>query len=204
MNSLFLTVTDSYYLVDEPYTLMTMRLKQKYNDEIASKLKAEFNLENVMAIPRLEKVVINVGLGEAKDNKALLEKVEQNITALAGQKVVITRAKGAISGFKISKGDPIGVMVTLRGDRMYAFLDKLINIVLPKVRDFRGLPANAFDLKGNYNLGLREQAIFPEVTFQGSGADRARGMQIVIVTSSQTKEQGKRLLELLGMPFKEN
>lgn len=177
------------------------RLKDKYNQEVLPKLKEEFGIKNTLATPRLEKIIINVGVGDAKDKKEILDQIFENISALSGQKPVVTRAKHAISGFKLSAGQPVGIVATLRGDRMYEFLDKLISIVLPKVRDFRGVPANAFDGQGNYNLGLREQTIFPEVVYR-RGSDRARGMQISVVTTAGSKEQGKRLLELLGMPFR--
>lgn len=178
------------------------RLKDKYQAEVISKLKEELGVKNVMAIPVLKKVVINVGVGEAKDNQAILDKVVENITALSGQKPVIRRAKGSISGFKLAKGQPVGVMVTLRGERMYQFLDKLFTIVLPKVRDFRGVSDKAFDRQGNFTLGLAEQTIFPEVSFQSAASgSKIKGLEISIISTSKSKEEGKRLLELLGMPF---
>lgn len=176
------------------------QIKQKYQEEVNGKLKEEFGILNLMAIPRLNKIVINMGIGEAKDNEGILEKAKVNLVAIAGQRPVVTKAKKSISAFKLTKNAPIGLMVTLRGDKMYAFFDKLVNIVLPKVRDFRGVPDTAFDGQGNYNLGLREQLIFPEVDYKN--IDRARGLQITVNTTAQNKEQGKRLLELLGMPFK--
>jgi large subunit ribosomal protein L5 len=175
------------------------RLKQRYQEEIAKTLKDELQVKNAMALPKVTKIVINMGIGEAKDNEGILEKAKINIEALAGQKPVVTRAKKSISSFKLVAGNPIGLMVTLRGDKMYAFLDKLISIVLPKVRDFRGVPLASFDKSGNYNLGLREQIIFPEVDYKN--IDKPRGMQITITTTAKNKEEGKRLLELLGMPF---
>ena len=175
------------------------RLKEKYMNELRQKLQQELGLNNMLAVPRVEKIVISMGLGEAKDNSGVLDKVRVYLSALAGQTPVVTHAKKSIASFKVSKGQPIGMMVTLRGDRMYAFLDKLINIVLPKVRDFRGVSDKSFDGQGNFNLGLREQILFPEVDYKT--IDRLRGLQITINTSARNKEQGKKLLELLGMPF---
>lgn len=179
------------------------RLKDKYKDEIAPKLGEELQIKDAIAVPALKKIAINVGVGEAKDNQAVLDKVVENIAALSGQKPVIRRAKQSISGFKLSKGQPVGVTVTLRGERMYQFLDKLIHIVLPKVRDFRGVADKSFDNQGNFTLGLSEQAIFPEVAFQATAVgSKMRGLEISIITTAKKKEEGKRLLELLGMPFK--
>lgn len=179
------------------------RLKDKYTDEIKPQLKDEFGFKNDLAVPKLEKVVLNVGIGDAKDNRDILEKTVENLTALAGQKPLVTRAKKSISNFKLAKGQAVGVRVTLRQNRMYEFLDKLFGIVLPKVRDFRGVPTDSFDSRGNFTLGLREQAIFPEVSFQGGAiSGRIRGLEISIITTAHDKERGKRLLELLGMPFK--
>lgn len=178
------------------------RLKDKYKLEIMPKLKEEFKIKNDLAVPRLQKVVINVGLGEAKDNRDLLDKTVENLTALSGQKPVVTKAKKSISNFKLSQGQSIGARITLRQDRMFEFLDKFFTIVLPKVRDFRGIPTNSFDNQGNFTLGLKEQAIFPEVSYQGGASSKMRGLEISIVSTCQNKEQGKRLLELLGMPFK--
>ncbi len=175
------------------------RFKQKYSEEVQKTLKGDFKIANNHAVPKINKIVINIGIGEAKDNEGILEKAKINLLALAGQKPVVTRAKKSISSFKLVQGAPIGLMVTLRAERMYAFLDKLINIVLPKVRDFRGVSDNAFDKQGNFNLGLREQIIFPEVDYKN--IDKTRGLQITINTSSKNKEEGKRLLELFGMPF---
>jgi large subunit ribosomal protein L5 len=177
-------------------------LKQKYNTDILPKLKEEFGVKNVMAIPRLKKVVINMGVGEAKDNHAIIDKVVLNLTAMSGQKPVVTKAKMSISNFKLAKGQPIGAMVTLRGDRMYDFVEKMITVVLPKVRDFRGVSNKAFDGQGNYTLGLKEQVIFPEVDYKN--VDKLRGLEICIVTTAKTREQGYRLLELMGMPFAKN
>jgi len=178
------------------------RLKDKYLNEVKPKLIEELELKNKLSAPKLEKVVIIIGLGEAKDNQSILEKVSTYLGALSGQKPMITRAKKSIATFKLSAGQPIGMMVTLRGEKMYIFLDKLFNIVLPKVRDFRGVPTDSFDSKGNYNLGLREQTIFPEVDYKT--VDKTRGMAITIVTSAKNADQGRKLLEYLGMPFKKN
>lgn len=179
------------------------RLKDKYINEVMPKIKDEFGIENKMAIPKLEKIVINVGAGDAKDNAAIADKIRDNLTALSGQKPKITQAKKSISGFKLSQGQTVGMMVTLRGDRMYEFFDKLVTIVLPKVRDFRGVPDTSFDNQGNFNLGLREQTIFPEVGFQTAGSEgKLRGLEITVVTTAKNREQGKKLLELLGMPFR--
>ncbi len=175
------------------------RLKQKYTDEVKKTLQDEFTIKNIMSVPKLNKVVVNIGVAEAKDSDSVLEKSLANLTSVSGQKPVVTKAKKSIAAFKLTEGQSIGMKVTLRGERMYAFLDKLINIVLPKVRDFRGVPNNSFDSQGNYNLGLREQTIFPEVDYKN--VDRIRGLQITINTSAKDNEQGRRLLELLGMPF---
>lgn len=183
--------------------IIMARLKEKYQTEALPKLKEEFGIKNDLAAPRIKKVVLNVGVGEAKDNAQVLEKVKENLQALSGQRPVVVKAKKSIAGFKLGKGQPIGMMVTLRDDRMYEFLDKFMNIVLPKVRDFRGVSDTSFDKQGNFTIGLKEQAIFPEVVFQsGQSAMRAKGLEISIVTGAKNKEQGKRLLDLLGMPFK--
>lgn len=179
------------------------RLHDKYKKEVMPKLQKELSVKNILAIPRLTKIVLNIGLGDAKENQGALDKAVGNLGMLAGQKPVITRAKKSISTFKLSKGQPIGAMATLRAERMYEFLDKLINVVLPKVRDFRGLSDGGFDNQGNFTLGLPEQSIFPEISYQGSG-ERARGLEVSIVTTAQSKEQGRKLLDLLGMPFKKN
>lgn len=176
------------------------RLKQKYTTEIISKLQRILNFKNKLAAPGLEKIVISMGIGEAKDNKDVLDKVRVYLTALAGQRAVVTHAKKSIASFKLSKGQPIGMMVTLRGDKMYAFLDKLINIVLPKVRDFKGISQNSFDSHGNLNIGIKEQIIFPEVDYKS--IEKVRGLAITITTTAKNREGGKKLLELLGAPFK--
>ncbi|RJP46058.1 MAG: 50S ribosomal protein L5 [Armatimonadetes bacterium] len=181
------------------------RLKDKYLNEMVPKMQEEFGIKNVLAAPKLSKVVINVGIGDAKDNSAVIEEITKNLAVLSGQKPKVAKAKKSISGFKLSKGQPVGVVVTLHGERMYNFLDKLVSVVLPKVRDFRGLSTQSFDSQGNYSVGLKEQAIFPEVSFQGpTVGGRIRGMEISLVTTAKDKEQSKRLLELLGVPFKKD
>lgn len=174
-------------------------MQDKYNKEIKETLKSELGIKNDLALPRVKKVVINVGAAEAKDNQAILDAILTNLTAISGQKPMITRAKKSISNFKLVEGQPIGAMVTIRGKRMYAFLEKLFNAVLPKVRDFRGVSKTAFDRSGNYNLGLREQTLFPEVDYKSG--EKTRGLQITITTNSRNQAEGRRLLELLGMPF---
>lgn len=176
-----------------------VRLKTKYTDEVKLKLKEEFGITNALAVPKVEKIVINMGLSDAKDNQSVLEKAIDNLAHLAGQRAVPTYAKRSIANFKVVKGQTIGAMVTLRNNNMYDFLDKLINIVLPKVRDFRGVSDTAFDQFGNYTLGLNELLIFPEVDYRN--VDKLRGLAISIVTTTNSKQQCKRLLELLGMPF---
>lgn len=176
------------------------RFKDKYLNEVVPKLQEEFGIKNKMAAPRLEKVVISVGLGEAKDNAGVLEKVKVYLSVMAGQTPVVTKAKKSVASFKVSKGQPIGMMVTLRGERMYSFLDKLISIVLPRVRDFKGISEKSFDGKGNINIGLKEQTIFPEVDYKT--VDKIRGMAITIVTTAKNINEGKKLLELLGVPFR--
>ncbi|MSQ41427.1 MAG: 50S ribosomal protein L5 [Dehalococcoidia bacterium] len=175
------------------------RLKQRYRDEIAPALVREFGYTNVMRVPSLVKVNINIGLGEALTEAKAIESAVQDLTTITGQRPVVTRAKKAISNFKLREGNPIGVALTLRGDRMWEFYDRLVSAALPRVRDFRGVSAEAFDGRGNYALGLTEQLIFPEIAFDS--IDRVRGMQVNIITSARTDEEGKRLLELLGMPF---
>lgn len=176
------------------------RLKDKYLNEVQEKLKQEFDLKNNLALPRLSKIVISIGLGEAKDNSGVIEKVKSYLASLSGQTPVTTYAKKSIASFKVSKGQPIGMMVTLRGDKMYAFLDKLINIVLPKVRDFKGISDTSFDRLGNLNIGLKEQTVFAEVDYKL--IDKIRGLAVTITTTARSKEKGKKLLEYLGMPFK--
>jgi len=175
------------------------RLKERYQKEVVPTLMGEYGYENVMQAPRLEKIVINIGLGEAIKNPRALEAAERDLAAISGQHPVISRAKRSISGFKVRAGMPIGMMVTLRGNRMYDFFDRLVNATLPRIRDFQGTPRNSFDGRGNYTLGIREQIIFPEIEYDK--VDKIRGMEISIVTTGRTNEEGRRLLELLGMPF---
>lgn len=175
------------------------RLKERYRAEIAPMMGEEFGYKNVMQIPRLEKIVVNVGLGEALQNAKALDAAVKDVATISGQRPVITRARKSIATYKLRAGNPIGVKVTLRGDRMYAFLDRLVNVALPRMRDFRGVPRDAFDGRGNYTLGLREQILFPEIVYDQ--VDRVRGMEITIVTTAGTDEEARRLLEHLGMPF---
>ncbi len=178
----------------------TPRLKDFYRDECVPQMMQEFRYKSPMQVPRLKKVVVNIGLGEAIQNIKLLESASVELTAVTGQKPVVTRAKKSIAAFKLREGMPIGCMVTLRRSRMYYFLDKLMNVVLPRVRDFRGVSEKAFDGRGNYTLGIKEQIIFPEIEYDQ--IDKVRGMNITIVTSAPTDEEGKFLLKLLGMPFR--
>jgi large subunit ribosomal protein L5 len=178
---------------------MAARLKQRYEEEIRPALMKEFGYDNIMRAPQLRKIVINIGLGEAVQNARALDAASGDLTAITGQKPVTTRAKKSIANFKIRAGMPIGMMVTLRGDRMYEFFDRLVNASLPRIRDFQGAPSNAFDGRGNYSLGLREQLIFPEIEYDR--IDRIRGLQVSMVTSARSDEEGKRLLQLLGVPF---
>lgn len=175
------------------------RLKQKYDEQVVPAMKSEFGYKNSMQVPKLEKITINVGLGEATQNIKALDSTVAEITAIAGQKPVITRAKKAIANFKLREGVPIGCMVTLRRDRMYEFLDRLIHVALPRVRDFKGVSDRSFDGRGNYSLGLREQIIFPEIN--PDKVEKARGMTVTITTTAKTDPEGRALLKLLGMPF---
>lgn len=175
------------------------RLKEKYIKEIIPELMKKFGYKNVMQVPRLNKIVINIGLGEAIANAKVLEGAEKDLTAITGQHPVVTRSKKSIAAFKLRPGMPIGMRVTLRGIRMYDFLDKLVSIVLPRIRDFQGVPRDSFDGQGNYTLGLKEQIVFPEIEYDK--VDKIRGMEIVIVTTAQTDEEGRELLRLMGMPF---
>ena len=179
---------------------MTSRLKEKYEDEIIKSLMEKFQYKNVMEVPKLEKVVINIGVGEAKDNPKKLESAVKELEIIAGQKPVITKAKKSISNFKLREGMNIGTKVTLRGAKMYDFLDKLMNIALPRVRDFRGVSPTSFDGRGNYALGIKEQLIFPEIEYDM--VDSMRGLDIIIVTTANTDEEAKVFLEEMGMPFK--
>lgn len=176
------------------------RLKDKYQKEVVPALMQEFNYKNVMEVPRIEKVVVNVGLGEAIANARALDATVRDISTITGQHPVITRAKKSIAAFKVRTGMPIGVMVTLRGERMWDFLDKLFNVALPRLRDFRGVSPKGFDGRGNFTLGLREQLIFPEIEYDK--IDRLRGLEVTVVTSARTDEEARRLLQLLGMPFR--
>jgi 50S ribosomal protein L5 len=175
------------------------RLKDLYNDEIVDALTKKFGYKNVMEVPKLDKIVINMGVGEAKDNAKLLESAVKDLETITGQKAVLTRAKKSVANFKIREGLAIGCKVTLRGERMYEFLDRLVNLALPRVRDFRGVNPNSFDGRGNYSLGIKEQLIFPEIEYDK--VDKVRGMDIIFVTTAKTDEEGRELLRLFNMPF---
>ena len=175
------------------------RLEMRYRESVAQQLMTDFNYGNVMEIPRITKVAVNIGLGEALENANAIESATKDLLAITGQRPYVRRAKKAISNFKLRENNPIGLSLTLRGDRMWEFLDRLINAALPRVRDFHGVTADAFDGRGNYSLGLTEQVIFPELSFDQ--VDRVRGLQINVVTTAKTDAEGRRLLELLGMPF---
>lgn len=177
------------------------RLREKYKSEIAPAIAKEFDIKNPMAIPRIEKVVINMGVGEAISNAKILDTAVEELRTITGQKPVVTKAKKSIASFKLRQGMNIGAMVTLRGERMYEFLDRLISVALPRVRDFRGISAKAFDGRGNYTLGIREQLIFPEIDF--NKVDKTRGMNISIITTAKTDEQSRALLKAIGMPFRQ-
>ena len=181
---------------------MPKALKEKYLEDIVPKLTEQFSFTNVHQVPKVEKIVINRGLGEASQNAKALESSLNELTVITGQKPVVTRAKKAIASFKIREGMPVGVMVTLRGEKMYAFLERLINLALPRIRDFRGISPKSFDGRGNYSLGVREQLMFPEIEYDS--IDRIRGMDISIVTSATNDEEGRALLKEMGMPFREN
>lgn len=178
------------------------RLKERYQTEMVPALKENLSFGNVMQVPQIKKVVINIGMGEAMDNPKALDAAVSDLSQITGQKPVITKAKTSIAAFKLREGRAIGVKVTLRGERMWSFLDRLVNIVLPRVRDFRGVPRDAFDGRGNYTLGLREQLIFPEIEYDK--IDKIRGMEITIVTTAQNDEQAAALLDMLGMPFRKD
>ncbi len=175
------------------------RLKTKYQEEVAPALMEKFGYKSVMQVPRLDKIVVNCGCGEARDNAKVLEAVVRDLTTITGQHAVITKARKSVANFKVREGMNIGAKVTLRGDRMWEFLDRLFNVALPRVRDFRGINPNAFDGRGNYALGVKEQLIFPEIDYDK--IDKIRGMDIVIATTAQNDEEGKALLELIGAPF---
>jgi large subunit ribosomal protein L5 len=178
---------------------MAARLKEQYQKEVRKKMQDEFGIKNVMAVPKIEKIVLNMGMGEAIANMKVLDNAVEELAQIAGQKPVVTRAKKSIASFKLRAGVPIGTMVTLRGEKMYEFLDRLINIALPRVRDFRGVPTRAFDGRGNYTIGVRDHFIFPEIDV--SKVDKSKGMNITIVTSAKNDEQARFLLKELGMPF---
>jgi len=175
------------------------RLKEVYRQEVAPALIKEFGYKNIMRVPRLEKIVLNMGLGEALQNPRALDSASDDVATITGQKPVITRAKRSIANFKVREGNPIGLMVTIRGDRMYEFFDRMVNAALPRIRDFRGVSTKAFDGRGNFSLGIREQLIFPEIDYDK--IDRIRGMQVTFITTATSDEEGKRLLQLMGMPF---
>ena len=177
-----------------------VRLKEKYAEEIGKALMEKFSYKNVMQLPKLEKVVLNMGLGEAIANAKALDSAIGDMTIISGQKPVVTRAKKSIAGFKLREGMPIGVKVTLRGDRMYEFVDRLVSIALPRVRDFRGVSADSFDGRGNYALGIKEQIIFPEIEYDK--IDKVRGMDVIIATTAHTDEEARELLRMFNMPFK--
>ena len=176
------------------------RLKDLYKREIADAMVKKFGYKNIMEVPKLDKIVINMGVGEAKDNSKILEVAVKELETIAGQKVVTTKAKNSVANFKIREGMPIGCKTTLRGDKMYEFLDRLVNLALPRVRDFRGVSADSFDGRGNYALGIKEQIIFPEIEYDE--IDKVRGMDVIIVTTAKTDEEARELLRLFNMPFK--
>ena len=178
------------------------RLKDRYNEEIAPALKERFGIENPMRIPRLEKIVVNMGVGEASQNSRALDGAMEDLATITGQKAQMRRARKSIAGFKIREGMPVGARVTLRGERMWEFLDRLVSVALPRVRDFRGIRPNSFDGHGNYALGLREQLIFPEISYDA--IDATRGLDVAVVTTTESDEEARELLRLLGMPFRES
>ncbi|MGH2543635.1 MAG: 50S ribosomal protein L5 [Ardenticatenaceae bacterium] len=177
------------------------RLKDEYRERVAPALMEELNLGNPMEVPRVEKIVVNIGLGEALTNANAIEAASRDLSVITGQRPVVTRAKKSVANFRLRAGQPIGVKVTLRGEKMWGFFDRLVNVAMPRQRDFRGISPDSFDGRGNYTLGLTEQLIFPEIDYDQ--IDRLRGMEVTIVTSAQTDEEGRRLLSLLGMPFKQ-
>ena len=181
---------------------MVARLKETYRQEVVPALIKEFGYHNAMEVPRLVKIAVNIGLGEALQNPKALDSAASDISAVTGQKPVITRAKRSIANFKVRQGNPIGLMVTVRGDRMWELLDRMVNAALPRIRDFHGVSNKGFDGRGNYSLGIREQLIFPEIEYDK--VDRIRGLQLTLVTTARNDEEGKRLLQLLGMPFSRN
>jgi large subunit ribosomal protein L5 len=178
------------------------RLKDRYDEEIAPALKERFGIENPMRIPRLEKIVVNMGVGEASQNSRALDGAMEDLAKITGQKAQMRRARKSIAGFKIREGMPVGARVTLRGERMWEFLDRLVSVALPRVRDFRGISPNSFDGHGNYALGLREQLIFPEISYDA--IDASRGLDVAVVTTTESDEEARELLRLLGMPFRDS
>lgn len=178
------------------------RLKERYVREVVPALRREFGYRNVMAVPRLTKIVVNMGIGEATQNAKIVDAASDDLARITGQKAAVTRARKSIAAFKVRQGMPIGVMVTLRGERMYEFLDRLVNIALPRVRDFKGVSPKGFDGRGNYTLGLRDQLIFPEIDYLK--VDKSRGMNVSVVTTAKTDPEARRLLQLLGVPFRAN
>jgi len=179
---------------------MASRMKEKYRQEVVPSLQKEFNYSNPMQVPGVHKVVVNIGMGEVIQNAKAMDAAVADLSTITGQRPVITRAKRSVAAFKLREGMPIGCMVTLRGEHMYTFLDKLLNVALPRLRDFQGVSPEAFDGRGNYTLGLREQLVFPEIDYDK--VDKVRGMEVSIVTTARTDEEGRRLLALMGMPFK--
>jgi len=179
---------------------MSNVLKERYQAEVVPDLLKSLNLDNVMRVPRVQKIVLNIGVGEALDNSKALDAAVSDMTTITGQRPIITRARTSIANFKLREGRAIGVKVTLRGEKMWAFLDRLMNIALPRVRDFRGISPNSFDGRGNYTLGLSEQLVFPELDYDK--IDKIRGMEVTIVTSARTDDEGRHLLQMLGMPFR--
>jgi large subunit ribosomal protein L5 len=180
---------------------MAVRLKERYRTDVAPKVRERFGLKNVMEIPRVDKIVINVRVGGAVQDARLIDKVVEEVTVIAGQKPVVTRARRSIAAFKLRQGMPIGVKVTLRGDRMYEFLDKLFNVSLPRIKDFKGVSERAFDGRGNLNLGIKEQLIFPEIDYDK--VDKIRGMDVTVVTTARTDEQARELLRMMGLPLRD-
>lgn len=186
---------------EAPSTPVTLaNLRERYRSEVVPSLRSEFDYGNVMQVPRVERVVINIGLGESISNAKAMDAAAADLVAITGQRPVVTRSKKSISNFRLRKGMPIGLKVTLRGTRMWHFLEKLVNVALPRIRDFQGVPDRSFDGRGNFSLGLREQLVFPEIEYDK--IDRLRGMEITVVTSAKTDQEGRRLLQMLGMPFK--
>jgi len=179
---------------------MSARLKEKYTKDVVPALKKEFGYKNVMAVPKVHKIVVNMGLGEATSNAKIVDTGADELARITGQKPVVRRAKKSIAAFKVRKGMPIGTMVTLRGERMWEFLDRLMTIALPRVRDFKGVSPRGFDGRGNYTLGLRDQLLFPEIDYMK--VDKARGMNVSVVTTAQTDEEARKLLQFIGMPFR--